>query len=133
MHRVSSAADFPALETIKPRTLLWLDLDSTADVDAFNTRAREILDEVKGVKFMVTCDDGFNADKDRSDIAEELLETLNICEVDIGEEKGVSNVYADQLHEEFKLLSSFGNDKEARSTQQSTASRLPTRTSRSRW
>eukprot|EP01048_Picozoa_sp_COSAG05_P029926 COSAG05_NODE_10111_length_582_cov_1.494824_1_plen_194_part_11 len=59
---------------------------------------------------MVTCDDEFDADED---LIEQLQETLAIGLenlVDIGAEKGVSNVYADQLHEEFKLIVACSSD-----------------------
>eukprot|EP01049_Picozoa_sp_SAG25_P014302 SAG25_NODE_2484_length_1577_cov_1.236806_2_plen_401_part_01 len=108
VNRVSSAEDLASLGLIKGRTLLWLDLVATtkqSDVVQFDQACTQLLEDSTGARFLLTCDDDLSVDQHK---LENLEETLEIAEpIDIGAEKGVSNIRADQLHEEFKLMSTF--------------------------
>eukprot|EP01047_Picozoa_sp_COSAG01_P024051 COSAG01_NODE_1474_length_10192_cov_7.027742_2_plen_2062_part_00 len=86
--------------------LIWLDITVEScdrqTVDEMQHNLAEYLDQA------VVCD--LILTSDNAHLVETLQSDLNFMHLSIGRETGLSGVYADKLHDEFKLLSSGGEE-----------------------
>ena len=84
-------------------TLLWFDFVqkvSLEDVQSINEQLQQSTIDLD-IKVIITCCDDCGA------ATPENLEEFECQQLDIGDETGVSNVFADDLHDEFKLMASW--------------------------
>ena len=106
VYRIATVQDMATIGaqlTTGSSTLLWLDLTrkvSPEDVQSINDQFQNLNDDLN-VKVIITCCDECGA------ATPENLEEFECQQLDIEEETGVSNVFADDLHDEFKLMASW--------------------------
>ena len=116
VHRIASANDLaiacqtidrgdtPAARFHKPLSiLLWFDFTTEVSPEDVQTITKQFCtsDLQENAAAIITCVDGCDA------AVYENLEDFEYEEHDIKDESGVSNVYADQLHDEFQLIASW--------------------------
>ena len=96
-------------EGVTGPALLWLDLLGKVDRSVVDriTELLEIIQKQHDLRVILTCSDEFSGDDDHVECVEELEEELACERHEVGQETGIPNIFADQLHEEFKLISSF--------------------------
>jgi hypothetical protein len=113
--RVSSANDVRGAKAAikKDASLVWVDLTGQLTADDIDEMLEELMSAKamrKNAHLILTCDDELTSDKARASKAQDLAGKLRFEQLCTGKEAGLSGVYADDLHDEFKLLSAFGDD-----------------------
>jgi hypothetical protein len=101
--RVCSPSDLQAAtEATRGPKLLWLDLDDE-QLAATLEAASQIWDSGAGTHVILTC-----ADEPDEEALDSVADVIGMFEeLEIGAQPEPANVYADDLHTEFKVLSSF--------------------------
>eukprot|EP01048_Picozoa_sp_COSAG05_P012560 COSAG05_NODE_1267_length_5328_cov_2.245554_1_plen_1512_part_01 len=112
-YRVTSAEEVPSAQScLGGAVLLWLDLEGNkVDMAKLTQEIACLCDSsTDDVHLLLTCDDAFCDDSDSVTSVEALHEKFEFDEFPIGEETGMANIFADELHEEFKLMMSCDTD-----------------------
>ena len=106
VYRIATVQDMATIGaqlTAGSSTLLWLDFAHKVrpeDVQSINEHFQNTTVDLD-VKVIITCCDDCGA------ATPENLEEFRFEQLDIEDETGVSNVFADDLHDEFKLMASW--------------------------